>query len=105
MADTNNKHKPVMLLRGHTWTQTEMLSQSRRVASRKQQREYLEGERECHRGWTSAKKESWSKGVSADILKCLPVISMSGEQGCHFIVTVYLWSEKLPNCEPYFKSV
>ncbi|PNF36552.1 hypothetical protein B7P43_G15879 [Cryptotermes secundus] len=45
---------------GHTWTQTELLSQARRVASHKQQRECLEGEQERNRGWTSVKKESWS---------------------------------------------
>jgi hypothetical protein len=71
-ADTNNKHKPIMLLRRRTRTQTELLSQTRRVASQKQQCECVEGERERCRDWTPAKKESWSycKRVSLIILNC-----------------------------------
>lgn len=56
---SDTKNSPCTYTR-HTWTQTELLSHTRRVASHKQQRECVEGERERHRGWTPAKNESWS---------------------------------------------
>jgi hypothetical protein len=52
ISETNNKRNPVILLRGHTWTQAELQSRTGRAASHKQ-------ERGRAKGWAPARKESF----------------------------------------------
>jgi hypothetical protein len=87
MAHTNNKHNPVMLLRGHTWIQRELQSQTCRVSSHNQEHECMVGELEYHQGRTPAKKGlcSYWKKVSSSILKCQSSACLRS-RGCDFIV-------------------
>lgn len=94
------KHKFVMLLRGRTWTEQEMLSQTRGVASHKQQHQYVKqkpgyhrGRDTCRRSATSKESSSYCKRVSVDtcFVYCLVIVSSVMRTLISSLFVVGLW--------------